>query len=773
MPAWNFGHGMGRNGGGGGGTTDTVARAGVSAIMASSGDAVVDYDTGTGLKVIKATDTQRPFVNKTGATIAVTGTTDAALTALGLEAFSGGGEDAEARANVQELAKTSFSNRRITASETLVATDFKDVPYEGATRKYSKVAVDINTATGTMTIPAGLPDDSVAIFNLVGSANVTFDASGENIVYQGAAPQTTALAEGAGVVGFVKIAGTWYLDELSNAGGGTPAVNVIEPNTTQPITAFGITPQDFPDEATKTPPHDQYPTTALTDYTTAMTTALEASSEENILLDFPPGRIGTGPLDLPSYTKMRGAGMNASQLYNLDPWSTFLKAENDSARNMTIHNMGFNGGWRLKGAVDNSGTNWDFDATDPIFDGIYGLALEHPTSIGDSNNDLMNILVSYVAGTAHYRKGGGNGSETNMYVRRAARWAIEHDDAQDIKYTNCNLSQTGLGGWKCKAGTMNVHGAKVWFIGMALQGEPEQALFIDGTGNGSHRFTGFDTSDTAGTPIKVRGRNIYIEANLLGSGGLGEPGGDVASGFGNPNLTLSDYELVELNTASGCEIDVRIHEKRLAENETSGIKPYNIVGLSEANYLTFNPRGNRDLFRTTPFDAGAGFEAPKVRDEHMGNFVTLKSGAPLLNWNKGGLTTLVLTLGENTINNPNTFKTKGFTLFCDDIGKDVVASGPLETDPWYIKGTFDVVTTTVISTESDPATLAPNVGDRYLIDASPAAGAWAGNGDAVATYKGGAVTDANSWTFAVPVADHFLTHTGLGTTLTFNGTAWA
>ena len=61
----------------------------VEAIEATAGDQVVDFDTGspTGLKVVKATDTQRAFYNGTGADIILTGETDVILLADGLSPF--------------------------------------------------------------------------------------------------------------------------------------------------------------------------------------------------------------------------------------------------------------------------------------------------------------------------------------------------------------------------------------------------------------------------------------------------------------------------------------------------------------------------------------------------------------------------------------------------------------------------------------------------------------------------------------------------------------
>jgi len=547
-----------------------------------------------------------------------------------------------------------------------------------------------------------------------------------------------------------------------------PPTKTIYPNSEVRLEKFDIQGQDTD-------------TVVPRDVSTQLKTALDASSDEGLMLVAPGGLIGAVNPRMNGNVKLRGIHRDLTIFKNLDPTQTFLGTETGGIGGVSLAHFTVDGGWDLK-RPDGGGSNWAFEAsefaaTEDTAE-VFGINLWQGSNSGDSDNLLQWIHIDSVAGSGIRRAGPGNGFTFGLSTKRTARWAAFIDDAQDEHMMFLNFGVSGLGGLNLRGGSHIIENAKLWFIGMAQGGEPEAALDIINSGTGNHQCRNIVTSDTAGTAIYIQGRNNVVTAQCLGTASLATAGGDVASGFGNPDLTQSDYAIVHCGNSSDNTVTASVHDKKLSAGEQSDVRPARLTELCQNNHITLIPRSNRDLLETIPFQTGpdAVFEAQKIRDEGFVNFVKYENGGYLHYANVGGLTTLAVSSTTNSINNRGA---KAFAAqhFLADVERWITSIGYGEDGKWIFDDTGEYVSTIVDSIQSDPTDIlfTPTRGDRYLISDTPASNTvWAGNNFSragqIATFTGrGAnrnVSDA--WVYAVPVEGHTLFNSDTSTTLTYD-----
>mgnify|MGYP000865044967 CR=1 FL=1 len=147
---------FGRPNGGGGVSVafDPIARAQIEGLIATAGDVIVPYDRVDpgGLRMVKATDTQRIYINTSQADITLTAGTDAALAdePNNLTLFSGVSGD-------------TGQNEILTVNIDMTAGD--EIPTVFATNvKYAFIEIDKMNAN--FNLSAWLPVESADFFNI-------------------------------------------------------------------------------------------------------------------------------------------------------------------------------------------------------------------------------------------------------------------------------------------------------------------------------------------------------------------------------------------------------------------------------------------------------------------------------------------------------------------------------------------------------------------------------------------------------------------------------
>lgn len=294
-----------------------------------------------------------------------------------------------------------------------------------------------------------------------------------------------------------------------------------------------------------------------------------------------------------------------------------------------------------------------------------GLYLNSPDTGADTHNYVFNVRAQSIAGIGIQTNGRGEMVLQKLWTNTTAVGGMlngSFDNWVDIG----TFAVSGAWGYRQAAGNSRLSNIKSWFVGYNELASEVYGVANEITGSSTRNNVGVNITaqDTWGPGFKSAGEGNYIQggADCVGS---------LFQHFGIGNSTVISEPFLELNGARYDEYHLTIASRFvlptlaylvnvLASNTTGNDV---LLGIDEVNTI-YNT--------TTPVVVAAGNATAKRR-----NFVRSAAGLLFL----GSVTAAQMADAADGINS-RPMKGKGTLRIDSTNNRQMMATGPLTTDPW-------------------------------------------------------------------------------------------